>query len=822
MTSDTGRWQQVRDAFDQMVPLGRAEQDDQLARIPDEWLRVELASLLAAERTAGDRFDQPPILPDDFADELAGDGMEGIRIGAYRVTREIGHGGMGAVYEALRDDDAFTKRVAIKMVSSGRDTAQVRRRFHHERQILARLEHRNIAALLDGGVTDDGRAYFAMEFIEGERIDRYCERHHLGVRERLQLFRQVCGAVQYAHQHLIIHRDLKPSNILVTPDGTVKLLDFGIAKLLDLSDTADPELTQTGVVPMTLMYASPEQRRGRPVATASDVYSLGVVLYELLSGKRPFDGESAIDQADQLPQPPSAVAADRRLQRTLAGDLDSIVLKALRPEPALRYGSAELLSDDINNYLLGAPVTAQSGALSYRTGKFVRRHAAAVIAAALAIAALMGATVVSLHQAQVARTERDRAVRESRRTHEVTAFFQDVFASAKPDRQGSAVTVVQAIDSAIARADSAFIGEPDLHAAIKLTLGSTLTNMYLYQRAKPLLEDALRLRQGIDGDAPSAEKADALFDLGAIESEIGDAGKAESLFRASLAMRGRIAPGDSARIYEGMSNVAEALLNQGKVKESVALYDTVARALDRLRPGNVTLRATTRANMGTAMSQLGRYVEAEPVLREAVRLFEQASGPNSPAVASALQPLAGTLVFNGKYVEAEQVARRGVAINEKEFGRTNPATVSAMRQMTSAMVESGRCSEAMPYIREMLALRGNVMAETDPTLGVALLQLGQCQALGGELAASEATLRDALAVRTAAFGPAHWAVAQVQSVLGEVLGRRKSDVEAEALLRKGLAGLRAGLAPGHIRIEQARARLEAFLKARGRELETGT
>jgi len=340
--------------------------------------------------------------------------------------------------------------------------------------------------------------------------------------------------------------------------------------------------------------------------------------------------------------------------------------------------------------------------------------------------------------------------------------------------------------------------------------------MFLYKPAKPLLEDALRLRRTLDGDTPSMDKVDALFNLAAIEAEVGDAGRAESLYRASLTMRGKLTPGDSSKIYEGLGNVAEAQLNQGKLVEAVALYDTVARALDRLRPGDIELRAVTHTNLGTAMSQLGRYVDAEPVLRDALRLSEQAKGPNDVSVGTVLQPLAGTLIFTGKYAEAEQLARRAVAIDEKEFGRSNPATLSVLRMVTGAMIEEGHCNEALPLIHEMLALRGKVMAETDPTLGVALLQQGQCQAAAGDLVGSEASLRDALAVRIATFGEKHWAVAQVQSMLGEVLGRQKRDIEAEQLLRAGLAGLSAGLAPGHIRTVQAQLRLDAFLKARRR------
>ncbi|MEO8138574.1 MAG: serine/threonine-protein kinase [Gemmatimonadota bacterium] len=724
MPLDRSQWERVKDAFSELSALDtetRVRRLEALAR--DPLVHAELVGLLTASDSMGDRFERGAATAVGI--EPAAAGLEGTRVGPWQVERVIGQGGMGTVYEAHRSDDEYTRRVALKTITAGRDSDAIVRRFRHERQILALLEHPNIATLLDGGVTPDGQPYFVMEYVEGVPIDQWCREHDTGVRERIQLFRQVCAAVQYAHEHLVVHRDVKPRNILVTADGTVKLLDFGIARLLDPTGTADPGLTQTGALPMTAGYASPEQRRGRAVSTVSDVYSLGVVLYELLAGHRP---PADTETADQLPTAPSRAVADRRLQRTLAGELDSIVLKALRPEPERRYRSAQLFADDLGHYLDGAPVLAQSDALSYRLGKFVRRHAVSVVAATLAIAALIGATAVSLRQARVARVERDRALREARRTGQVTGFFQEVLASAKPDRQGSGVTVVAAIDSAIVRADSAFAGEPDLQAAIKLTLGSTLAHMYLYERARPLLEDSYRLRRSLDGDTPSREQSDALFDLGSIEAEIGDAGRAESLFRASLAMRGRLPSVDSADIYQGLSNVAEAMLNQGKVAEAAALYDTVAGALDRLRPTDTELRAINRANLGTALSQLGRYLEAEPLLREAVQLFEQARGPNDPGVASALQPLAGTLIFNRKFAEAEQAARRAVAIDEKEFGRSNPATLSALRMLTAAMVESGRCDEALPLVREMLGYRRHGMTETDPTLGVALLQLGQCQA----------------------------------------------------------------------------------------------
>jgi serine/threonine-protein kinase len=497
----------------------------------------------------------------------------------------------------------------------------------------------------------------------------------------------------------------------------------------------------------------------------------------------------------------------RRLRRALGGDLDSIVLKSLRPEPHRRYRSAQLLADDLGRYLDGAPVTAQTDALSYRAGKFVRRHKAGVLGATLALVALIGGATASLQQARVARAERDHALREAKRTAQVTAFLQDVFASARPQRQGRGVTVVEAIDTAIMQIDSSFAGDPDLRASIKLTLGSTLNDMFLYQRARPLLEDAYRLRHSLDGDQPSKEQADALYDLANIEAQIGSAAQAESLYRVSLSMLGRLPSPDSADIWEGMSNVAEAQLNQGRVAEAAALYDSVARALDRLRPADLETRGITRANRGTALAQLGRTVEAETVLREAVGLFERARGPEDARVASALQPLAGTLILNRKYAEAESVARKAVRIDEREFGPANPATLSALRMVTGAMVEAGRCDGAVPELRRMLALRGKELSETDPTLGTVLLQLGQCQAAASQLTAAEATLRDALQVRRKALGEDHWAVGQVQSVLGEVLVREKRFEEGRRLLQAGYDGLLKGLGQDHLRTREAAERL---------------
>ena len=434
------QWRRVKGLLDEVIALDAAERRSYLDRAcgEDLALRSELESLLASHEQAGTGFLKTPAanLSFDSAPPVAT--RAGRRIGVYQIGEQIGHGGMGEVYRAVRADGLYTKEVAVKLVRGGFDSAFVLERFRNERQILATLDHPNIARLLDGGTTDDGVPYLVMELIEGERIDLYCDTHQLSITERLQLFRQVCAAVQYAHQRLVIHRDIKPSNILVTQDGAPKLLDFGIAKILDPA-AAGAETTLAR--PMTPEYASPEQIRGQPITTASDVYSLGVVLYQLLTGRSPYMADTrsthelarAVCESDPgrpstvvlkpQPLPPAEQAvpftseqlsrsregSPAKLQRRLAGDLDDIVLMALRKEPARRYASVEQLADDLRRHLEGLPVTASQGSWSYRAGKFVRRHRVLIAAAALVVFTLLAGMAATIRQTDIARVERARA-----------------------------------------------------------------------------------------------------------------------------------------------------------------------------------------------------------------------------------------------------------------------------------------------------------------------------------------------------------------------------------------------------------------------------
>jgi eukaryotic-like serine/threonine-protein kinase len=425
-------WLKVRGILEralEVAPDCRADYLDS-ACAGDAALRREVDSLIASDEQAHTDFLEfgaaTPTLPTEVS--VPPESLSGKRIGTYQIVEEIGHGGMGSVYLAIRADDQYRKQVAIKLVRGGLGDAFRRHRFKAERQILADLDHPNIARLLDGGALEDGQPYVVMEYIQGQPIDKFCDSRELPVSERLRLFRTVCSAVAYAHQHLVIHRDLKPANILVNDSGEPKLLDFGIAKILDADATTESEnATATVLRPMTPEYASPEQVRGEPMTTASDVYSLGVVLYGLLTGQRPYAATSQLPHeiaqavCDVQPEKPStavsrveatpadADASREKLHRRLRGDLDNIVLKALRKEPARRYASVEQFSEDIRRHLERLPVIARPDTFWYRTGKFVHRHKAGVFGVALAVAALVVGLVVTLRETYVARRERARA-----------------------------------------------------------------------------------------------------------------------------------------------------------------------------------------------------------------------------------------------------------------------------------------------------------------------------------------------------------------------------------------------------------------------------
>ena len=550
---------------------------------------------------------------------------------------------MGTVYLAVRDDDQYEKQVAIKLVRRGMDTDFIVDRFRHERQILASLDHTNIARLLDGGTTEDGLPYFVMEYIEGSPINQYCDDRRLSTVERVKLFRTVCSAVQYAHQNLVVHRDIKPSNIIVTPEGVAKLLDFGIAKLLALDAVGQAQAaTVTMMRPMTPDYASPEQVRGRAITTAADIYSLGVLLYELLTGRRPYRVKTFTPQeieqviCEQEPEKPSTAidrgeAQNEKTRRRLRGDLDNIVLMAMRKEPERRYASVEQFSDDLRRHLEGLPVRARKDTLAYRAEKFVRRHKVGVAMAALMLALVVGAIVIVLGESRRAARERDKAER-------VSAFLVNIFKVSDPDEaRGKTVTAREILDKGAERIEVELKDQPEVQATLMNTVGLVYRGLGLYEEAGVLIEKSLIIRRELHG-GEHVEVAKSLNDLGWIYIEKQKPAEAEPLLREALDMRRRLL-GDHPDVAQSMNFLGFALFDKGDDDTAERLFRE-SLAMRRRFLGEHMDVAQSLNNLGLTLHDKGDYDGAEPLFEEAIAIDRKLIYGDHPTVATHLNNLA--------------------------------------------------------------------------------------------------------------------------------------------------------------------------------------
>jgi serine/threonine protein kinase/tetratricopeptide (TPR) repeat protein len=729
------------------------------------------------------------------------------RIGAYRILRELGHGGMGTVYLAARADDQYQKRVAIKTIR-GLDSEEVLRHFRRERQILAALDHPNIARLFDGGSTDDGLPYFVMEFVEGQPIDDFCDERRLSVHERLRLFRGVCAAVQYAHSNLVVHRDLKPKNILVDAQGVPKLLDFGIAKLLNPEISGD---AATGtVLAMTPEYASPEQTRGQPITTATDVYSLGVVLYELLTGHRPYGREArnsvelfkavceeeperpstAVGRTEQRPLPGGAVqtttpeSASRtregtpeKLRRRLRGDLDNIVLTALRKEPHLRYRSVEAFSEDIRRYLQGRPVTAHKTTVWYRTSKFVRRNALAVGAAATVFLLAIGFGVVTTVQSRRIARERDRANREAATAQRVSEFLVNLFNVSDPgESRGSTVTARELLDKAVRDIEGKLNDDPGVKGTLLYTMGQVYEDLGLSPQALELTQKALaQLRSVAPPDQPAIARA--LLQQAVITFHLGQYDKAEPLYREALAiLEKRFGPDDPE----------------------------VARILD---------------DFGLFYQEAAKYDQAEQLHRRALAIFEKATGPKSRDVATVLTNLANLSSLRGNYAEAETLQRRALDIQESVLGPDHPETVASVNNLATTNFYLERYDKAEELFERVLALDEKTEGPNHPDVGIALNNVANVAQVRGEFRTAEDSFKRALAIFEKAGMPDHPNALAALSNLATVDRDTGRYAEAESLQRRALEADRKTLGPDHPNVAFDLHRLANILCESGRPAE---
>lgn len=745
MSDAATRWRRVSALLDTALELPAAERTPWLAALDatDPGLRAEVEALLAACEAAGGFLEAPAGAY--AAALIAGEGgldtgpVPGARIGPFRVVREIGHGGMGAVYLAERDDTHFQQRVALKLVRGGGGSAALLRRFLDERQILAALEHPGIARLVDGGLTAAHEPWFAMEYVDGEPIDRHCASRGLGVEARLELVCQVCDAVEHAHRRLVVHRDLKPSNILVTDEGRVKLLDFGIAALLDPERAAAGQ-TLAGFRALTPEYASPEQLRGEPASTACDVYALGLLLYLLLTGRHPFATlhETPAGRLRLLdgavPAAPSAAAgtgspAGRAPGRRLRGDLDAIVLKALRPEPGARYASAGALADELRRHRAGLPVRARADVRGYALRSFARRHRWSVGAGAALLCALVGFSAVTAVQASRIRAQSARIALERDHARQVSDFLQQLLASADPYAEGGAApTVRDVLDRGAARADADLAAQPALRAEMLYVMGEAYFGLGELERATQVLERSIALRRA--GGPPGPDLATSLNYLAQVRLNAGEAAVAESLYREALGLRRRLLP-----------------------------------------PGDPSI-IRTLSGLGSSLQRQGRHAEAERVLHEAIALERMLQPPNPLGMAQLLRNLAHSLRDRRDYAAAEPLYREALAIHRARFGDDHPETANSRVNHAHILHRMGRTHEAEPVYRAGLETKRRLLGPDNydvlgdqVSFAALLLTLDRADE-------AEALLVDALERRLARYGPGHGLVVETAARLAELRASR--------------------------------------------------
>ncbi len=847
MPSDT--WGQLHNLFDQAIQLrGEARQsflDEACAE--DAALRRAVDGLLAADAAAGS-FLEPLISPapgsearpgypvlaveaetgDDPTSprETPGAVEDGV-LGPYRILRRLGQGGMGVVYLAVRDDDTFQRRVVIKQVRSDLLGADTLRRLRTERQILASLDHPNIARLYDGGTTADHRPYFVMEYIEGVPIDRYCDESRLSIDQRLELFRKVCSAVHYAHQNLVVHRDLKPSNILVTATGEPKLLDFGIAKL------QNPELAAAELAPtvtwqrmLTPQYASPEQIRGKLVTTASDIYSLGVLLFKLLTGRRPFDFRQRSPQdierllTEQEPPKPSSVVTEdianpgpdaaaenvegsltgaaeiarhrhstpRDLQRRLAGDLDAIVLKTLRSAPRSRYASVEHLASDIERAQRGLAVEARQGTFVYRTSRLLRRHRLAFSIATGLLLLLIAFAVHNAGQVRRLAEERDRAQLERQHKDTVLTLLLDILKVADPNvGDGDSWTVRQALDASRGPLDRRLRDTPQLRAELLHTTGVVYSNLGLWQRARSDLEEALSLRRALGGEADGLA-ARTQRALGRVLAELGDVDAALQLTADALQQTRRSA--EPKELLGALNDQVTILCFAGRYTDAAPLAEEALGLARGSSEVPVDALVTALYNRGTLHLDGGDNPRAAELFRQSADLLASLNGGDHLSLAEPLSNLGTALRRSGDLGGAEVAFLRVLDLQGAALGDDHPYLPRTLNNLASLAIDQGQNHNAAELWRQALSLLQRQVGKDHPRLLFLQLQIEKARLRQGESAQVLAGFETLLAPWHQLLPPEHRTLMMAQRLRAEALTALGRYDEAESVLKAAATTLR--------------------------------
>lgn len=806
--------------LDTALDLDLAELDAWLAELhrTDPEAAAAVRAVLARERQldAVGFLSSPPPLLDGSPPSL-----EGQRIGAYTLVRPLGQGGMGGVWLARRADGRYDAEVAIKFLNLSLVDAVGHERFRREGSALALLTHPNIAHLIDAGVSGLGQPYLVLERVDGERIDAFCDRRRLTPRERIRLFQQVVGAVAHAHANLLVHRDLKPSNILITDDGRVKLLDFGIAKLLGSESgiAQQTDLTDVGGAPLTPEFAAPEQITGGPVTTATDVYALGVLLYLLLSGRHPTApgqrtrAEHLRAAVDTEPRRlsaavvgPAAEAADsgevaavrgsteRRLRQAYLGDLDNIVAKALKKNPAERYVTVTALGDDLARFLSDQPVSARADSLAYRAGKFVRRNRIGVAAASIVGLAM----VAGIARERQLRAEAERA---AGRAIAVERFLVTVFGAADPflaarDSAGE-VSARVLLDRGAERIDTSLAAEPELRASLRVALGRIYTNLGMYEKSADQLRQAVDERRSIHGDEHE-EVAAAMDQLGVALTRQNRLDEADSILRGALAQHRRLHGDDHEATGTSLDHLGELLeIRDDFAGAEAAMHE--ALAIRRSLYGDDALETSaSKHNLAQVLWSRGEYTRAADLFNEALAVRERELGPDHPETAQTVQSLGQAVQLLGRFDEAEALYRRALAAKRRALGNAHPSvtlTLSNLAQLLNR--EFGRYEEAEILLRESLVLNRQIFGDTHHYVADDLAQLAVVAQSRGDFEAAARLSGESLAVSRAVYGGEHSIIAYALNTQANSLRAMGRADQAVPVLREVVAQYRKLMGPEH-------------------------
>ncbi len=824
---DAQRWERIQDLFHEAADLPPAEQRAFVeARTADDPSLVpDVLGMLAEDRREGSLLDHP-------IGEIAGNvlGSAAIdpsskQIGPYRLIRLIGEGGMGMVYLAERTD--LGNQVAIKILRDAWVTPARRERFAIEQRTLAQLNDPSIARLYDADTLQDGTPWFAMEYVEGVPIHEYCAAHQCTVPRILELFRAVCVAVLHAHQHAVIHRDLKPSNILVTADGQVKLLDFGIAKQLETLDS-DPKLTRTGARLMTPAYASPEQIRGGRLGVQTDVYSLGVILYELLVGRPPFDlsnltpGEVDRTVLERRPERPSdaarrdpawaaATPAARSRRAASWTDLDVLCLVAMQKDAARRYPTVDALIRDIDHYTREEPLEARHDTAGYRLGKFLRRNWKEVSVTAAVLLAVLG--LVTFYTIHLTRARND-AVRQAERARRIQEFMNHLFEGGdEAAGPADSLRVVTLLARGVQEAKS-LASDPAIQADLFQTLGSIYQQLGDLDRADSLLTQSLALRRAHLGPN-HPDVARGMVALGLLRSDQAKFDEAEKLIRGALAMEKRGTPEETRATARTMTALGTVLENRGTYDQAIAALTEAAR-LDSIAGVPMPDRAPTLTELANCHFYSGNYAVSDSLNRVVLDLDRGRYGSRHPNVASDLINLGAVQQEMGHYAEAERYYREALGIYRGWYGENHFETAASMTMLGRTLIFQKRLAEADSLLEQALAIRERVYGPNHQSVASTLNELGRVAQQEGKLDEAEAYYRRMLGIYEEVYGGKHYLVGIALSNLGGIYVDRKSYAEAVRLFAKAIERYQETLPADHYYVGIARIRMGRALLRSGR------